>query len=404
MLIHRPGRKLSASIAVLFLLLSLGFFVYSLQKFTENSPKVSISTSETPPIKIVPKPSPEAKYDVHIDIKPSVTFGTAKIVSESSKVFAYAHGVAAADGKLFIGMAAFGGNTFPTDEVLIFDDKDISKPSIVRLKAAGDVTTMTYDLTNDKVYFVLSSNDALDIYSLDPHTYAVTEITSTSKIDSGNRPAIVTDGIYIYGITNTEHSSIFRVKIKGGELTVNSNKHIPYGHSAAIGIFGSTTELYFGGGMANGFEKADAVTLDPISQIKIEPCGMANDMLFEKASSLSGYVYIGCEFTPSGIRIDTKSMSSVGFSLPGSSFGLFKIGQDLYNAAQDGYIDTFPNFNLFDLRRFKVIDGTTTPLINGQNLEVNKILYAPESGKLYFTAWWGTKGLFEVSTSTNPVR
>ena len=97
-------------------------------------------------------------------IPSKVTKGIAQITDESPKIFAYAHATAEADGKLFVGMVAAGGNPFVSNEVLIFGDPaDISHPSLVTLPAAGEISTMVYDRFTDRVYLDLSGNNALKI-------------------------------------------------------------------------------------------------------------------------------------------------------------------------------------------------------------------------------------------------
>lgn len=327
-------------------------------------------------------------------IHAKITYGVANIISRSPGVFSYAHGTVVADGKIFIGMANKAGNPFPTNEVLIFDPADITRPSIVRLSAPGDIETMAYDALNDKIYFPLTGKRSLDLYSLDPHTYAVSNIIRTASVDIGGKPAIATDGKYIYGIANTDPSAVFKVGVDGSGLIVSRSGHIPNGHSAAIGMNGSTTVLYFGGGASDDFEKTDATTLAVLASIKVKPCSISNDMPFDP---VKGYVYIGCETAPYGIRVNAAKMTYDRFSLPGNSLGVFMYGNDLYNAAQDGYIDIFKNGDLKNLIRYKVIDDI--PVLAGKVLapEVNEIFYLPESHKLYFTAWFGTKGLYQVS-------
>ena len=72
------------------------------------------------------------------------------------------------------------------------------------LPANGSLESAVYDARNDEVYFELADNRALDIYAIDPHSYAVSTVIATTSVDSGPKPAIVTDGTYVYGITNTD--------------------------------------------------------------------------------------------------------------------------------------------------------------------------------------------------------
>lgn len=334
-------------------------------------------------------------------ILPHITHGVAKITAESPKIFAYAHGTVIVGDKMFIGMADKLGNPFSTSVINVFDGSNINYPAIITLPITGDIETMVHDSLNDKIYFLFSNSKDLKILSLNPKNYTMALVVSSSTLEVGRKPAITTDGKYIYGITDTEPSKVFRVEVNGQNLVVNMSEHIDHGHAAAIGVYASSTELYFSGGMSNGIEKVDAITLDPISSVKVEPCNMSDDMPYEKMATSSGYIYIGCESVDYGIRLKTDDMTYERFSLPGSSFGLYIYGNDLYNAGRDGTLDVFPGKNLKELRRYRVLKGEE-PFMDetGQDVALNEIFYSPQLNKIYFTAWWGTKGLYEVSTST----
>jgi len=391
-------------IIVALTLLATGFFIFTWRQtggfigWGETQPPKLFVNKKASPIPTQHKTKPN-RWIVPIlpVILPKISEHLAIVTAKSPKVFAYAHGTVSADGKLFIGMADKTGNHFPANQIVIFNSNDISRQTLITIPDKGDIQTMVYDSVNDLIYFALSSNNALKIYSLNPHTYKTSTIISTSSINIGRKPAIVTDGIYIYGITNTDPSIVFRVKITDGALTISNTNHIPYGHSAAIGIYGSSTELYFGNGMLNEIEKADARTLDFISVANIDPCNISDDMPFVKMTPLYGHVYIGCEALPYGLRVKTDDMTFDRFSLPGFSLGLFIYGSNLYNAAQNGTIEVFPNLDLKNLQRYKIIGAVTSEESNGQDLQINEILYSPENDKFYFTAWWGVPGLYEVS-------
>lgn len=324
-------------------------------------------------------------------------YGLLPVASSSPAVFAYAHGVAQADGELFIGMADYSPNRFPANQIVIFPDPaNLNIYRTVNMARPGGVETMTYDPLADKVYFELADNGRLELYSLDPRTYSVSTIISTSTIDAGRRPAIVTDGVYIYGITNTSPSVVFRVRLDDGSLAYSAGGHISNGHSASIGVYASSTELYFGGGMADTFEKVDASTLLPIQSIRIPRCSLSNDQAFLQRSPTDGYVYVGCEIRPYGYRIRTSNMNVRQIPLPGSSFGLFNFDGDIYNAGLDGTIDVLRGGSLTNRDRYVITNTAGIQNQPGQSLELNELFYASTTKSLYFTAWWGVPGLYEV--------
>ncbi len=325
----------------------------------------------------------------------------AHVDDHSPDVLAYAHGTLTTAGKFFIGMASKAGNPYPPNELVVFGDPSrLDRYLLISLPHAGDVETMVRDPLHDKVYFNLSANHSLELYAMDIGRYAIAPILSTTTVDVGRKPAITTDGTYIYGITDTDPSTVFKVDIASGTLMTSIRGHIPDGHSAAIGTSGSTTELYFGGGMSDGFEKADAATLAPITKTDLGPCSMSDDMPYQGIDGQGGYVYVGCESVPEGRRIATHDLSVERFSLPGNSLGLFLYGPDIYNVAQDGLIDIFHGRDLRDLERYRILDASSTPMRSkGQSVEPNE-LFMDDSGRLYFTAWWGVPGLYRISTST----
>jgi hypothetical protein len=343
---------------------------------------------------------PETAAVADILTIPTSTFTSHKaVITEASPdLFAYAHGTAMAHDKIFLGMAAVHGNQYPTNTIIVFDDL-AHLDHIVRLTIPeqGDIQTMVYDQPTDKIYFMFSKNQRLDIYQLDPNTYAYSAIISTSSVDVGMKPAITTDGTYVYGITQTEPSTVFKVRISDGNLSTNSVGHIKDGHSAAIGMHGDTAELYFGGGISSSFEKVDAATLASTGTIKLPGCILTNDMPYQKIDSQAGYVYVGCETTPEGYRIRTVDLDATRFPLPGESFGLFIFGTDLYNASYDGHIDIFPDMDIGDLHRYYVTNGMKYSSAPGNELYLNQMFYSNKTGGLYVTAWWDVKNLFRVS-------
>ncbi len=313
------------------------------------------------------------------------------ITQVSPPVFAFAHGTAMADGTIFIGMANKSGNPFPANQIFAFTDpRDLTRFRILSIPRKGDIESMAYDAIHDRIYFTLSNEGSLDVFSLDPRQYQVNAVVSTTSIDLGPRSAIATDGAYIYGITNTDPSTVFKIRLSDYALTSSSIGHIPFGHSAAVGSFGSTTELYFGSGMSDRFEKADADTLAPLGTVQFPVCAMTDDMPFRKADDMGGSVYVGCEKQPYGYRIDTHDLSLKRFSLPGYSFGLFMFGDDLYNAAADGHYDVFHAMNVDAIKRYYV----------GSEMPLNELFYSLPTDSILFTAWWGIQGLFEVASSS----
>jgi hypothetical protein len=280
--------------------------------------------------------------------------------------------------------------------VIFNDPANLSSHILITLPHAGDVQTMVANEKAKKVYFTMSGENNLELYAIDTVTYRISNLVSTTTIDSGPRPAIVTDGDYVYGITDTDPATVFKVSLKDGSFTSNSLGNIAHGHSAAIGQYGSTTELYFGGGMSNGFQKVSAEDLKVLAKIDVGPCSESDDMPYAPLDEKGGYVYIGCEMEPRGYRIKTENMSVSQFTLPGYSLGLFIYDSNLYNSAQDGHIDVFPNLDLTDLNRFKLEQSLKDLTPRGQVTQLNEFLYSPETDSLYFTAWWGVQGLYKV--------
>lgn len=326
----------------------------------------------------------------------TIMLATTSVVAASAPAFEYAHGIVIADGKFFIGTVRGYGNPFPTNRIMVFDTPgDITRITYVPLPNKGEAQNMVYDSTHDKIYFLISGNNDLELYGLDPVTYALQRIIRTTAINTGSRPAIVTDGTYVYGITNTATSTVFKVRIDTGELSFSSG-HIATGHSAAIGIYASTTELYFGGGISNGFEKVDAATLKSLGSLDTGTCLPTNDMAYAQIDDTSGYAYLGCELVPYGYRVRTSDLSATRFPLPGNSLGLFIYNGSLYNTAEDGHIDVFPGLDLSYMVRYLITGLPAFVNTAHQAIEPNELFYSPDTNSFYFTAWWGVPGLFSI--------
>ena len=362
------------------------------------------------------KMEPQAIYGPNLPgVKPVVPVAPAaplkppsipvQITQKSPEVFAYAHGTVMADGKIFIGMASRSGNPFPTNRLYVFTDpSDLTKFRIISIPRTGDIESMVFDEKNDQIYFTLSNNGSLEIYRIDPKTYFVSTVISTTSVDIGLKPAIATDGTYLYGITYTNPATIYKVGIYGTTLVVSPYAHISNGHSAAVGVYGSSTELYFGGGEADLFEKVNGDDLSSMGMLYFPGCSITDDMPYQpvvdaNSSTTYGYVYLGCERQPYGYRVRTNDLTYTKFDLPGSSFGMYIFGNDLYNAAQDGNYDVFANMDLSNPKRYFV----------GQDIQLNELFMATTASStmastssvgtqsLLFTGWWGVKGLYEVA-------
>jgi len=320
------------------------------------------------------------------------------IVASSSPVFAYAHGTVLADNRLFIGMANRNGNVFSSRRLVVFPDlMDLSIYDLLTLPVDGEVNTMIYDTANDMIYFAASGNGGMYIYALNPHNLGLSMLIGTTTLDLGRKPAIVTDGAYIYGITETVPAIVFKLGIADHSLALSREGHIKNGHSATIGLYGSSTELYFGGGMYDGFEKVSAQNLHSLGTLDLAPCLISDDMPAVPIGPFDSYIYIGCESVPFGYRIRTSDLSVTQFPLPGKSLGMFSDGPYLFNAAEDGYLDLFPNHDLGTLTRYYVANDIPTENTSGQNLQLNEIFYATSTDSVYFTAWWGVPGVYQLS-------
>ncbi|MDE2040784.1 MAG: hypothetical protein KGI59_00125 [Patescibacteria group bacterium] len=322
-----------------------------------------------------------------------ISYGLAPVVASSSAVFNYAHGTLVADERLFIGSE--DSQTADGHLAVFYDPAHLGAYSLISVPRRGSIETMAYDDTRRTVDFLISESHGLHIYSIDPYTLIERSIASTSAIDAGDKPAIVTDGAYVYGITNTTPAEVFKVSLRDGRLSYNANGHIPHGHSAALMTEGSSTFLYFGSNTSDVIEKVDAATLSVSAAVDLGTCHPSDDM-----PAFGGYVYVGCEGAPYGFRINGVDMSVTRFTLPGDSLGLFVYGSDLYNCGMDGYLDVFPGMNLGSLRRYKVTGIRESSTTSALPPELNEILYEPVSHKLFLTIWWGVPGLYEVSTST----
>jgi len=393
-------KDLEIAVPIIVIIACIVFIVAYLNHKPISSPKSADIYGPHAPIKIAP--NRRLKQTVTTVPSQKVT-----ITDESEEVFAYAHGTVVAHNRIYIGMAARRGNLFATNQLIVFyDPNDLKQYRIFSIPRSGDIESMVYDEKNDKIYFTLSNNGSLEIYRMDPNSFRISTVISTTSVDIGLKPAITTDGQYIYGISYKDPSTVFKVGVNGGPLETSLIGHIPMGHSAAIGVYGSTTEIYFGGGEGNGFEKVRASDLASLGSLMIPGCSITDDMPYEKIDDVSGYVYLGCERQPFGMRVKTDDFSMTRFVLSGKSFGMFIYGDDLYNAAQDGNIDVFNNMNISDLKRYNVgkdiqlnelfVVESELPHSTSTALVIETQNLTQPSKNVLFTGWWGVKGLFKT--------
>lgn len=372
-------KALEIIIPFLFIALIVAFLV----AYTDHRP-VQLINSTTP----YGPHMPEKKSVPYRAAAPKVPSTSVQIFERSPEVFAYAHGSVVVDGKIFIGMAASSGNPFATNQLFVFTNpNNLKEFRIISIPRKGDIGSMVYDEKHRAIYFTLSDRGSLDIYRIDPTTYFISTVISTTSIDIGQKPAITTDGEYIYGITYTNPAKIFKVGIYGTPFVVSEVGHITNGHSANIGIYSSSTELYFGGGEADLFEKVNASDLSSLGILNFPGCSMTDDMPFQKVDEDGGYVYLGCEKKPIAIRVKTDDMTAKEFALPGKSFGMYIFNNDLYNAAQDGNYDIFKNMDISSIKRYYV----------GQDIQLNELFVM--DNVVLFTGWWGIKGLYSVKSA-----
>lgn len=361
------------------------FFIFRVVEFPFNEPVYDISPVPFGPY--LPKPSEKEKIKAI-----SLPTFVAPIEKISVPSFAYAHGTVMAHDKIYIGMADNSGNPFPTNQIQIFFDlNDLNKQVIIPIPIEGDISSMIYDSLRDKIYFNLSKSSTLSVLRIDPRSYMMTILLSTTSIASGRRPAITTDGKYVYGITNTDPSKIFKIDLDSRRVEVSTTTgHIVNGHSATIGVYASSTELYFANNTFDQFEKVDANTLRTLATTTLPQCAITDDMPYLAQGDNWGYVYLGCEKEPFGYRIKTNDLTYDPFLLPGNSYGMFIYGNNLYNAAHDGYFDLFPNFDIHDIHRFST----------EKNIQVNELFFSSSTQRMFLTGWWGEKGLLETRPIT----
>ena len=314
---------------------------------------------------------------------------TTEVQNSGTGAFTWAHGTLQIGDKFYIGTR----NT-PGTIAVFTDPNNIQSYTSTTLTGHGGVETMAYDDVHNLIYAASTKTDGLEIISINPDNITDWHVVySSTTILGGGAPAIVTDGAYVYGVTNAEQAQFFKIRISDWSLVaVNDWVGADAGHGGQLIKYADHTELYFSyvlhqlgtSDLDGGFAKVDPTDL---SYTDIRQLGgqITDDMYCQKTSESGSYCYLQAEDSDVGFRINTASMSKTNFWTP-KGYGVFSDGSTLYTLGLSGYIAEYPQFDI------------TSPKVYALPGEVPNEFFHTSGGRKFFTNWANNGYLKEYTT------
>lgn len=317
------------------------------------------------------------------------------IVQESANLANNMHGT------IRVGNRFFATNrtpySDPSSKLVRWNNPDnLADANVITLTGRKNVESICYDAIHNKLYANSWNNDGkFTILSIDPDTLSWSIVFNSNMVGAtGNSPAIVTDGTYVYGIS-CGPVQLFKIRIEDWTLVnvVNlANKN--YGHSAQLQVYNDRVEMY---AVARNMVAPSGTTFYKVNcgdmsfQSVFIP-GLTNptdDFAFRYINEYGGKAYIIGEGENDTLMavIDTAYMTFENVDIiPG--FGSFFDGTDLYTCGDVnalGFITRFPGCDM------------TNPIVRrAEGLNPNEILFS-QNGKLFFTSWDAPSKLYEFT-------
>lgn len=322
----------------------------------------------------------DAFVSAHPEVNLNYTYPSIIVNTESNIALNLAHGTCQYNDKFYLGTRENPANLYCFN-----NPTDLTDNQSVVTTGRNQLESMVYDSINNKIYATSNNADGnLCLLSIDPANISDWSIVYNSGVlDGGASPAIVTDGIYVYGVTNTNPGKIFKIRISDWTL-VNSVVVTGYYsfHAAKLQTYSNRTEIY---ATTAELDSSEAHFIKILAEdLSFEIITLANcktatdDFVFIKENDFGGKCYICFESTLNITVINTELMTYDTYTHKlGYSFGVFSDGINLYNLISDsgsGKIIKYINFNLIN------------PIVNVVDIQLSE-LFISSTGKLFGTKW-----------------
>lgn len=297
-----------------------------------------------------------------IEIPSSIVCPTTLIADSSSAGFQMAHSLITDGTYIYVGERI--SNTTPTEiaRIIKYNASTLAEVDAYEVGANKDVESMVYDATNNRIYASQIYDNGVSrvasIMRINPSNMTLIDTTVYNSLISSASFAIVTDGVYIYGVTHTSSSQFFKIRLSDMELVASTTWGRIRGHAAKLdsdnGVmyvtnvsYGETDPIYFA-----------KVNLSDLSytEVNIEPyVRKATDDFAMIDTGSEVYCYVGSEYvysTPGsgnygygGVQIKASDLSLTGISLK-STYALEAIDDYVYSITSDGNIQVFDRNDL----------------------------------------------------------
>ncbi len=316
-----------------------------------------------------------------------------KINQSPFNTFTDPHGTVLVGDKLYIGT-----RTSPATVTVFTNPNDLTIFQTIILTGHSNLDNLIYDSVNDKLYASCYDDDKkVTIISIDPNNLSDWSLVYKNLYNEWSAP-IVTDGIYIYGVTfnNIAPSIFFKISISDwvlfASLTWNDNLGVApwadtyYPHAVSLVNYADRKEMYvttvydtptrFAKVNLNGTMSYTSISLGGNYSITDDITCRYMDETGSLCYAGTDFNYPGYSSEKTGFKIDSRNMTFTKFSIGGSSsYGMFIKGNDLYNLGLNNTIVRYRDF-----------DTSLPEIFSTSSIVPNEFLYS-SSGKIYISDW-----------------
>lgn len=280
---------------------------------------------------------------------------TTLIADSSSAGFQMAHSLITDGTYIYVGERI--SNTTPTEiaRIIKYNASTLAEVGSYSVGANRDVESMVYNSGNNTIYtsqiYDNGVSRVVSIMRINPSNMTLIDTTVYNSLISGEPFAIVTDGVYIYGVTHHSTSQFFKIRLSDMELVATNSWGRIRGHAVKLDIingvmyvshiaYGATDNMFFA-----------KVNLSDLSYTEVEISDYVRKATDDFAMVKSGgetYCYVGSEYVYSsggnagygGVQIRTSDMSLTGIRLK-TTYALGESGNIVYSTTIDGNVEVF---------------------------------------------------------------
>lgn len=322
-------------------------------------------------------------------------------------IFVKPHGTVTHNDQLFIGTRGVNPSIYKFSDI-----NDLSTYTSINVTGSGTgwagLESGYYVSSIDRICFttILSSDfETAQIIEVNPSTLAY--VTHTFTGITGVFNVSNTDGTYIYLTTSTTIAKI-RVSdwaVVSSVATTSGAMYFPH----AMEVNSSRGQIYLAGATASDVEKFWIINTADLSHTEVDISTyvdvVTDDLCFYDNGSVCR-VFVGGEANTVGygsVMVDITNSNALTELPLKNSYGIFIIGNKVYNCGKDGYIETFSALDISNISSFPI--STFVP----------SEIFITSAERTFFTNWTnGGSGDFlaefyipvpmpELSTLTNPM-